>query len=75
MTHESPPLKVMADTYRILMQSVLRHLLDTAGGDTHLAHSLARMAAERCRSENHIAYFDKVLHLREQEKQQEGKEQ
>lgn len=71
---ESPPIKVLGDCYNLLLRSVLTHAIDTAGGNTHLAHSLTLMAAERLRSENHIGYFDTVLHLREQDKKQEGGE-
>jgi hypothetical protein len=71
---ESPPIKVLGDCYNLLLQSVLTHTLDTAGGNPHLAHSLALMVAERLRSRNHIGLLDNVLHLREQDKQQEGGE-
>lgn len=66
MTQESQQIKAISDCYGLLFSTLMKQLLDISGGNMMLAHSLALMAAERCKSDAHISYADKLQQIKQE---------
>lgn len=65
-TQEDLQIKAISDCYSLLFSTLMKQLLDITGGNRILAHSLALMAAERCKSDAHISYANKLQEIKQE---------
>lgn len=66
MTQENQQIKAISDCYNLLFSTLMDKLMDIAGGNMGLAHSLAMLAVERCRSHSHIEYSRHLDNIRKE---------